>query len=170
MIDKTNGQIRIEGNLTLSQHLTVAEFLASPGASQWAKRPIDGIEVYTRGLLDEKSRKVTVVLAFNAEQLQRVDLYYALPTDVDFPDLFERYAPDFSALNEKVLLDEFGNRPSPYPWYQFDWGVVRNRVSHIEVRYGLKLVYDPTLRVAYSLSIWQEGFSYRRRKNGSGSS
>jgi hypothetical protein len=150
MIDKTNGQISIEGNLTLSQHLTVNEFLASPRAMQWTKRWIDSIEVYTRGLLDEKGRKVTVVLAFNADRLKSVGLYYALPSELDFADLFGRGTGEISEFHRKVLLDEFGNSPSPYPWYQFTWGVVRNQMSHIEVRYGVTFVHDPTLKTAYS--------------------
>jgi hypothetical protein len=162
MIAKANGQIRIDDNLILSRELTVSEFLASPSASQWQKRWVDSVELYTRGLLDENGAAVTVVLIFNAELLKSVCLYYDLPNEQDFADLKE-----LSDFHAKILFDKFGNNPLPYPWYQFDWGVVRNQMSHIEVRYGVTVVHDPTLKTVFSFTLLREGNFRKRRNNGS---
>ncbi len=149
----------------LSQYLTPTQFLALGDAEQWHKRWVDAAEIYTRPFRDEKGRKLTVVLSFDAERLKLVGLYYALPTEADFPDIYGRRTPEFTEFHEKVLTEELGDNASEYAWYQFPWGIVRNEASHIRVCYGLKLRYDPTLKTKYRFNLWQSGYFPKRRKS-----
>ncbi len=154
MIDKTTGEIRFAGNLTLGPHLNLAAFWASPDAAQWTIRRIDLIEVYARPLLDEKGRKVTALLSFSDERLRSIDLYCAHLDKPDFPDI---YTQEFMEFHEQLLREDLGDNHSQYPWYQFSWGVVRNRWSHIQVIYGLTLAHDPTLKVGLRVELWDLG-------------